>query len=210
MEEWITISALATAAATFALALATFLSVRSANRSVRLNERILNASSIPILMPSRFEDSPQKIRYVDDVWIVMKGGRGHAHAANGVIYLAMSLRNAGQGLAVMDSWSFHSYEIKSSEPRPAETFRKLVRDLYIAGGDVGFWQGTFRDSRDAQYKEACNIISERKPFMIDIRYANQECGQITISRFIMTPVGEDGWLPSVGRHWRFNAASSQF
>lgn len=134
MEDWITIASLATAAATFALALATFLSVRSANRSVRLNERILNASSIPILMPSRFEDHAQKIRYADEVWAPVKGGHGYARVNNDVIYLAMSLRNAGQGLAIIDRWSFHRYE-KISEPRSTESFRKLTRDLYIAGGD---------------------------------------------------------------------------
>lgn len=45
--------------------------------------------------------------------------------------------------------------------------------------------------------------------MIDLRYTNQECGQTTISRFTMTPVGEDDWLSSVGRHWRFGAVSAE-
>jgi hypothetical protein len=54
--DWATISALATAGGTLVLALATFGSVRSANRAARLAERSLRAGLRPLLMPSRLED----------------------------------------------------------------------------------------------------------------------------------------------------------
>ena len=62
--DWVTISALATAAGTLVLALATFASVRSANRAARVAERSLLAGLRPLLVPSRLDDPPQKIGFV--------------------------------------------------------------------------------------------------------------------------------------------------
>jgi len=51
MADWATISALATAGGTLVLAVATFASVRSANRAARTAERSLLASMRPVLTP---------------------------------------------------------------------------------------------------------------------------------------------------------------
>ena len=48
MADWVTISSLATAGGTLVLALATFGSVRSANRSARVAEESLLASVRPL------------------------------------------------------------------------------------------------------------------------------------------------------------------
>ena len=53
MADWVTISSLATAGGTLVLAIATFSSVKSANRSARVAERALLAGMRPVLMPSR-------------------------------------------------------------------------------------------------------------------------------------------------------------
>jgi hypothetical protein len=61
VADWVTISSLATAGGTLVLALATFASVRSANRSARVAEESLLASVRPLLMPSRLDDPMVKV-----------------------------------------------------------------------------------------------------------------------------------------------------
>lgn len=56
MTDWATISSLATAGGTLVLAVATFASVRSANRSARTAERTLLAGQQPLLVSSREQD----------------------------------------------------------------------------------------------------------------------------------------------------------
>lgn len=63
MADWATISALATAGGTLVLAGATFASVRSANRAARVAERSLLVGLRPLLIPSRFDDPPQKMMF---------------------------------------------------------------------------------------------------------------------------------------------------
>ena len=75
--DWVTISALATAGGTLILAVATFMSVRSANRAARAAERSLLAGLRPVLMPSRLQDLPQKVSFLDVHWVTIEGG----HAA---------------------------------------------------------------------------------------------------------------------------------
>jgi hypothetical protein len=53
VADWATISALATGAGTLALAVATFASVRSSNRSARLAEQALQEQRRPVLVHSR-------------------------------------------------------------------------------------------------------------------------------------------------------------
>jgi hypothetical protein len=62
--DWATISSLATAGGTLILALATFASVRSANRSARIAEAALQEQRRPVLVPSRLDDPVQKIMFV--------------------------------------------------------------------------------------------------------------------------------------------------
>ena len=104
MTDWATISALITAAGTLVLAVATFASVRSANRAARIAERAFQVGLRPLLMPSRLEDPAQKIRWVDEHWARVEGGRAYVEVTEGNIYLAMSVRNAGNGIAVLQAW----------------------------------------------------------------------------------------------------------
>src|SRR2546423_4704532 len=103
MTDWATISALTTAAGTLVLAVATFASVRSANRAARIAERALQVGLRPLLMPSRLEDPTQKIRWVDEHWARVQGRRASVEEAEGDNYLAMSVRNAGNGIAVLQA-----------------------------------------------------------------------------------------------------------
>src|SRR5438876_8316762 len=104
--DWVTTSSLATAGGTLVLAAATFASVRSANRAARVAERSLLAANRPLLVPSRLQDDAQKINFVDQHWALVPGGGGVAEATHEAIYLMLSLRNAGPGLAVLHGWRF--------------------------------------------------------------------------------------------------------
>src|SRR5438045_3901658 len=101
MADWVTISSLATAGGTLVLACATFASVRSANRAARIAEESLLVGLRPVLMPARLQDPPQKVGWVDEHFAKVEGGRAHAEVVGGVLYLALSLRNAGSGIAVL-------------------------------------------------------------------------------------------------------------
>jgi hypothetical protein len=68
--DWVTISALATAGGTLVLALATFASVRSANRAARVAELSLLAGLRPLLVPSRLDDPPQKVTFSEGRYLV--------------------------------------------------------------------------------------------------------------------------------------------
>lgn len=200
--DWATISSLATAFGTLVLAVATFASIRSANRSARTAERALSFNIRPLLFQSRLSDATQKVTWVDRRVHRLDGGHGIAEVADGVIYMAVSLRNAGAGMAVIQSWS-PTADIASMPQNhaPLDTFRALTRDLYIAPSDTGFWQGAIRDRADPMHAPMAAVIEAHNAFLIEVQYCNAEGGQRTISRFLFFPIEEKGWLCSVGRHF---------
>jgi hypothetical protein len=200
--DWVIVSSIVTAAATLVLATATFLSVRSANRAARAAERSLLAGLRPLLAPSRLEDPPQKVGFQDDKWFHVPGGGGVAEATDDAIYLAIAVRNVGSGIAVLHGWHFNpGIETGPVDHPRVEEFRRLTRDLYIAPGDVAFWQGAFRDSSEPAFVEAREAIEEPRRFMVDVLYGDHELGQRSITRFALTPREEGRWIAVVARHW---------
>src|SRR5439155_13896974 len=143
MADWVTISSLATAGGTLVLAGATFASVRSANRASRVAERSLLTGLRPLLVPSRLEDAPLKVGFVDGKWLHVPGSCGAAETSDEAVYLAISLRNVGTGIAALHGWRFAVGRDTSRDHREPSEFTRLGRDLYVAAGDVGFWHGTF-------------------------------------------------------------------
>ena len=105
MPDWATIASLSTAGATLVLAFATFASVRSGNRTARAAERSLQVSLRPLLGPSRLQDPTQKVGFADDHWVQVPGSGGAADVTESAIYLVMSLRNVGSGIAVLHGWT---------------------------------------------------------------------------------------------------------
>jgi hypothetical protein len=212
--EWATISSLATAAGTLVLAVATFVSVRSANRSARVAEAALLVNTRPLLSPSRFDDPPQKVYFQEGIAFRIEGGRGLAHhsEAAGVIYLGLSLRNAGQGVGVIHGWRFHAgRELNPQRPDPG-SFRRQSLDLVIAPGDLGYWEGALRDSDDPHHADAIEAVKESGlgVVTIDLLYGDHEGGQRAISRMMLHRVSPDGpdkppaWLTTVVRHWNLD------
>ena len=89
-----------------------------------------------------------------------------------------------------------------------------IASLATAFGDVGFWQGAFRDTAQAGYDEARKVIEAREPWTVELLYGDHEGGQRVISRFTILPIphadaGADPdagprWLATASRHWNID------
>ncbi len=183
--DWSTISSLATAAGTLVLAVATFASVRSSSRSARIAEAALQEQRRPVLAQSRLEDPRQKIMFLEGHWVSAEGGRAAVEHVDGVVYLAISLRNVGSGIAVCQGWTVRAGFGTSRElptHSPVEQFRLQTRDLYIPASDIGMWQGALRNPGDPVRAAVADAIDARQPLMVELLY-------------------RDMWLASINRHW---------
>jgi hypothetical protein len=204
MDNWAIGASLATAAGTLVLAAATFIAVRASNRSARVTERALLAGIRPVLIPSRMEDPPEKVGFMDNHWVQVPGGRAVAEATDDAVYLAIALRNVGNGLAVLDRWDFMVGRRTDRTHNEPESFRRLTRDLYIPPRGLGFWQGAFRDPQDPLFAAARDAVIARQDVTVDLLYRDHEGGQRMISRFGLLP-GHDGqWITSIALHWNLD------
>ncbi len=208
MADWATISSLATAGGTLALAAATFNAVRSSNRSARIAEEALQEQRRPVLVNARLDDPVQKVMFIGGHWIRAEGSQAVVDEEDGVIYLGLALRNVGAGIAVLQGWYPWPEMMTGEVDHPAvEDFRRQVRDIYVAPGDVGMWQGAMRNANDDAIAGIAAARADRQPFTIDLLYSDQMGGQRTISRFSLSPVGEDRWMGNVGIHWNLDTVS---
>jgi hypothetical protein len=203
MADWVTISSLATAGGTLVLAVATFASVRSANRAARVAERSLLIGLRPVLVPSREQDPPEEVYFGDEHEFRLEGGVGAVEEADGNVYMAIPLRNVGAGLAVLHGWHVMLGGRLGGDPRDiVDNFRPQQRDLYVPAGDIGYWQGAVREEEDRFMEAARAAARQRERLTIDLLYGDHEGGQRTISRFVLTPSDEgSAWPARVLRHW---------
>ena len=207
MADWATISSLATAGGTLVLGVATFAAVRSANAAARTAERALQAGLRPVLMPGRREDPSERIFWADGYSAMVGAGQAVAAVQGDVVYLAMPLRNAGSGIAVLHGWHpFAEWQPGSVPHRELDEFRRLYRDLYVPAGDVGFWQGAIRDPAEEIHGQLRGCIERRERFSVDVLYGDHEGGQRAISRFAIYPGEDDDCMCFVGRHWNIDRA----
>lgn len=207
MADWRTISALATAGGTLALAAATYSAVRSSNRSARIAERAIEVGMRPVIMGSRFQDPPEKVGWQDDHWAKVPGGGAYAAEADGNVYLAASVRNVGDGIAVIQGWYPYAEWLDSARPHPdPDAFRRQTRDLYIPPGDVGFWQGAIRDHEDPEFMPMLTAIKGRQRVTVDLLYSDNEGRQRAISRLAMLPRPDqdEGWTSVIARVWNLD------
>lgn len=220
MADWATISSLGTAGGTLVLAVATFASVRSANRTARLAERSMLVSLRPVLAPSRDQDPVQEVLYGDGHAVHLPPGIAMVEETGANLYLTLGLRNAGAGLAVLQAGRISPTRLGAPPGRDGgqslrdqaypdvADFRRLQRDIYISPGDVGFWQAAIRErDEDDRWPGLREAVGDRRSFTVDLLYGDFEGGQSTISRFGLFPPQEgDAWLLSVGRHWSLDGA----
>ena len=206
--NWVSVSAFATAGGTLVLAVATFASVRSANQAARTAEPPLQVNLRPVLVPSRPNDPVEKMMWVDKHWTSVAGGRGSVEIEDGNIYLAMSLRNVGSGIAVLHGWwPTGSWGLRSLEHGDVDNFRMQTRDLFIPAGDTSFWQGAIREPSDPGYSELMEAATTREPISIELLYGDHEGGQRAISRFSLIPrqdAEDTGWICTVVKHWNLD------
>jgi hypothetical protein len=140
--------------------------------------------------------------FVDGRWVRVGGSHGAAEYENGNIYFALSLRNVGAGLAVLQSWYVRDEVVTGMvDHAPVEEMRAQSRDLYVPAGDIGVWQGALRDAEDPAHRAMRAAIDGRAPFTIELLYTDHAGGHRTISRFTVAPASDDSWLVGAGRHW---------
>jgi hypothetical protein len=164
----------------------------------------------PVLVQSRLDDPMQKIMFIDGHWVHLSGSGAVIENLDGTIYLAMSLRNVGAGIGVLQGWTAYAgLQTSDIDHASEQEFRRQTRDLYIPPGDVGLWQGALRDPADDVNAAIARAAEERQTISIELLYTDQVGGQRTISRFLVVPVGEDAWLTTSGRHWYLDQAGTR-
>jgi hypothetical protein len=153
-------------------------------------------------MPSRTEDPPIKVGFGDDHFVLTPGGGGTAEVTDKAIYLTMSVRNAGSGIALLHGWRVEPSRELGQAGRPElDGFHRLTRDLYIAAGDVAFWQGALRDPAEPKFDDIGGRIMAPERLAVDLLYGDHQGSQRVISRFLLRPREDGTWLATVARHW---------
>jgi hypothetical protein len=209
MADWVTISSLATAGGTLVLAVATFSSVRSANRSARVAERSLLVGQRPILIPTHEDDPEQAVRFGDGVLIHVRGHAGVIDVQRENLYMAIGVRNGGSGLALIHGWRVEVANQTGNQPPSPDEFRRQQRDIYIPPGETGYWQGAIRDRSDPDYREIRSAMRSGARVSVDLIYGDYEGGQRTIARIGLTRDSEvdrdrDDYRAEVGRYWNID------
>jgi hypothetical protein len=206
MADTATIASLATAVGTLVLAVATFASTRSANHSARIAERALDLNLRPLLIPAHEWEPSERITFRDEI-VDLRAGFAVVEQRSGGLYFAAQLRNVGAGIGVLTSWKVKANVEKSLaelvEPPDPGHFVAQQRSLYVPAGDVGYWQGAIRDGdTDRGDAEAIrSAIDAREVLTLFLRYADQDGGHDTITRYSIIPDENSDWLIGIGRHW---------
>ena len=210
LAEW------GTTLGTLVLAGATFVSIRSSNRSARIAERALLAGQRPLLVVARRDDPPQEIQFADGRVLDCLSTQALFLHENDIIYLATPVRNAGSGLAQLQSYRLDPDQADRVQTDPlgtarhrhggqapdSETFIPQQRDLYIASGETGFWQAALRDPSSPSFQAVQDALDSRGRLTVDLLYGDLEEGQRTITRFVLLPNTDGTWRCDVAHHWR--------
>jgi hypothetical protein len=217
VQNWATFASLATAVGTLVLALATFASIRSANRSARtaeraarIAERALLAGQRPLLVTSRPQDPELKIEFFGGSWLRVPGARAGIEVNDDAIYMAISVRNVGTGLAVLHGW-----HVLDSRERPLERvhppldeFIGQIRDIYVAPSETALWQGALRDPAGEVFHKALAAIDEGG-IVISLLYGDFEAGQRVMTEFALRRAHES-WFTSVTRHYSIDEPDPRY
>jgi hypothetical protein len=206
VTDWAVVASLATAGGTLVLAIATFASTRSANRSARVAEKSLQLQLQPVLMATRPDDPAEPVTFSDGVVLMAPGGSAVVEERDGNLYLALAVRNVGTGLAVLRAGHVAIFDVPGvvaggdTWPPAAELFRTLQRDIYIPPGDQGFWQIGVRTPDDPLRPPIAAAVAERKALIVTISYGDHLGGHPTLTRFGVTPGSDGSWITTVNRH----------
>ena len=212
MTDW---AAWGTSVGTLALAGVTLAAVRSSNHAARVAERSLLAGQRPVLSPTRSGEPAEQVQFADGRVFEVRDGRALVKEQQDVIYLAMPLRNVGAGLASLRGYRLEGQTAEEADRDPLgrarhrrgdpapqrDTFSEQQRDLYIAAGDVGFWQAALRDPAGLPAQQLQAAVRTGGRVTVDLLYADHEGNQPTITRFVLLPDDGERWRCDVTRHW---------
>jgi hypothetical protein len=202
VADWVAISGLATAGGTLALAVTTYASVRSANRAARVAELSLLAGLRPLLVESGESAETLRVNFHDIHGIAVPGGRAAIDLVDDRLYVVLSLRNVGSGIAVLHGGTLSPRRPSGNLSVPdIGTFRMLLRDLYIPPGDVGYWQIAWRPDEEPAPPEIVAAI-ENGELIADILYGDFEGGQRAVVRLRILREEDGAWHLSNVRHWQ--------
>ena len=152
--NWTTISSLATGIGTLVLAIATFASVRSSNRSARVAEEALLEQRQPVFSSSRFDDPAQKVD-VRRSPLCSPGRRSRCRRLREWERVPRDQptqrRCRDRRLPGVERDRGTAGRGQSAGPPSRVQFRTQTRDLYIPPGDIGIWQGALRELDDPDY-----------------------------------------------------------
>ena len=189
------------------LAFATYAAVRSSNRSAGIAERSMMVGVRPLVVSSRLDDAEQKVLFREGYAVHVPGGGAAVEAEDDAVYLAISLRNVGQGIAVLDRWWLSPQQADgSADHADPRQFRRLTIDLYLPAGHVGYWQGALHDPGSTLFEEAAKAAQDRQPMTVELLYGDHLGGQHAIVRLALRPMGDARWLATVVRHWNLDEA----
>jgi hypothetical protein len=204
VADWIAISGLATAGGTLALAVTTYASVRSANRAARVAELSLLAGLRPLLVESGDSDETLQANFYDIHGIAVPGGRAAVEIVEDRVYIVLSLRNVGSGIAVLHGGTVYPVRQSANLATPdVDTYRRLRRDIYIPPGDIGFWQIAWRDDETPVPPEILAAI-ENGYLAADVLYGDFEGGQRAVTRFGIAREEDGAWHTTTVRHWQLD------
>ena len=208
MADTATIASLATAGGTLILAVATFMSTRSANRSARIAERALDLNLRPVLIPAHEWDAAERVTFYDEI-VQLRPGFATVEDRSGNLYFAAQLRNVGAGIGVLTGWLV---EAGPELPLTSEgalaipdltNFVMQQRSLYVPAGDVGYWQGAIREA-DTDRGDAAALrmaIDNHDRITLYLHYADQDGGHDTVTRYSLMPDENGDWMFTIARHW---------
>jgi hypothetical protein len=141
--------------------------------------------------------------FLEGHWVSADGGRAVVEHVGDAVYLAISLRNVGSGIAVCQGWAVRAGPASALEfptHAPLEECHLQSRDLYVPAGDVGMWQGALRNPDDPIRSGVMDAIKAGESITVELLYSDQVGRQRTISRFSLFPTG-DSFLAAMTRHW---------
>lgn len=205
MADWVAISGLATAGGTLALAATTYASVRSANRAARVAELSLLAGLRPLLVESGESAEALRVNFYDLHGVAVPGGRAAVELVDERLYIVLSLRNVGSGIAVLHGGTVYPLRRPSDWDPELAGFRMLKRDIYIPPGDIGFWQIAWREDEEPIPPEILQAV-EGGYFIADVMYGDFEGGQRAVTRFGAGREDDGAWHLTTVRHWQIDRA----
>ena len=165
-------------------------------------ELSLLAGLRPLLVESGESAETLRVNFHDIQGIAVPGGRAAVELVEERLYVVLSLRNVGSGIAVLHGGTLYPRRPSGNLATPdVDSYRRLRRDLYIPPGDIGFWQIAWRPDEVAAPREILDAV-ENGYLVADVLYGDFEGGQRAVVRFGLAREDDGAWHMTTVRHWQ--------